>query len=388
MIPSVPSVTKAVTRSSASSGSVRRAALFVAALACNPATSAQFTEQLPRDGATYWPSASWRTAEPAQVGLDGARLEALVDRLRSDAIPGLHSLVVVRHGYVAIEAYFNGSNASQVHTMQSVSKSVTSLVTGIAVGEGKLSTSTKIFDLLPQYDSLIRGDERKRALTVGHLLQMRSGINYYESPYEGSPHQRLNTSSGDWAAIALGEPMNAAPGALWQYNSGGVIALARAVQVATGERFVDYARQRLFTPLGITTQYWFVSRYDSLPHTGGGLNLRAMDLARIGYLVLRNGKWNDAEIVPESWILESTRLHTQRTFSLGGYGSDYGLLWWRIPASYGTATDTMITASGNMNQWAFIVPRLDLVIVVTGADNRSSVPDFVVRDILPAVVRD
>ena len=362
--------------------------VFAVALACQPATSAQPIEPLPRDGATYWPGTAWRTAEPAQVGLDGHRLNALADRLSSNAIPGLHSLVVVRHGYVAVERYFNGSTATQVHTMQSVSKSVTSLVTGIAIGEGKLSASTKVFDLLPQYDSLIRGDERKRSLTVGHLLQMRSGINYYESPYEGSPHQRLNNSAGDWAAIALGEPMNAAPGALWQYNSGGVIALARAVQAATGERFTDYARQRLFTPLGITTQSWIVSRYDSLPHTGGGLNLRAMDLARVGYLVLRQGRWNGTQVVPESWILESTRVHTQHTFSLGGYGSDYGLLWWRIPANYGTATDTMITASGNMNQWAFIIPRLDLVIAVTGANNQSSVPDFVIREILPSVIRD
>jgi CubicO group peptidase (beta-lactamase class C family) len=217
---------------------------------------------------------------------------------------------------------------------------------------------------------------------------MKSGINYYESPYEGSPHQRLNTSGGDWAAIALGEPMNAVPGERWQYNSGGVIALARVVQTATGARFVDYARERLFTPLGITTQYWIVSRYDSLPHTGGGLNLHATDLARIGYLVLRNGKWNARQIVSESWIRESTRLHTQSTFSLGGYGSDYGLLWWRIPATFGTTTDTMLTMSGNMNQWAFIIPRLDLVIAVTGADNRSSVPEFVVNEILPSIVRD
>jgi CubicO group peptidase (beta-lactamase class C family) len=362
--------------------------LFSVALACQHATSAQSTEQLPRDGAIYWPSASWRTAEPVQVGLDGARLNALVDRLSSNAIPGLHSLVIVRHGYVALEAYFNGSTASQVHTMQSVSKSVTSLVTGIAIGEGKLTTSSRVFDLMPQYDSLVRGDDRKRAVTVGHLLQMKSGINFHESPYEGSPLQRLNTSSGDWVAIALGEPMNAAPGDLWQYNSGGVIALAKAVQAATGERFHDYARQRLFTPLGITTQYWIVSRFDSIPHTGGGLHLRAMDLARLAYLVLRNGKWNDIQVVPESWMLESTRVNTRNPRTLGGYGTDYGYLWWLMPATSGATTDTMITASGNMNQWAFIVPRLDLVIVVTGADNRAAVPDFVVRDILPAVIRD
>ena len=164
---------------------------------------------------------------------------------------------------------------------------------------------------------------------------MRSGINFHESPYAGSPLERLNTSRGDWTAIALGEPMNAAPGELWQYNGGGVIALAAAVQKAIGVRFVDYARQKLFAPLGITSQFWFVSPFDSLPHTGGGLNLKAMDLARIGYLVLRHGSWNGTQVVPASWIEESTRVHTQRPRTLGGYGTDYGYLWWLMPAGEG-----------------------------------------------------
>ena len=357
------------------------------ALACNGATSAQDVEQLPRDGATYWPSVTeWRRTEPAQVGLDGQRLAALVQSLRTNAIPSLHSLVIVRHGYVAIEEYFNGSSATAVHTMQSVSKSVTSLVTGIAIAEGKLTTASRVFDLMPQYDSLIRGDERKRAVTVGSLLQMRSGINFYESPYAGSPLERLNSSSGDWAAIALGEPMNAAPGEIWQYNSGGVIALGKAVQVATGVRFVQYAREKLFTPLGITTQYWIVSRYDSLPHTGGGLNLRAVDLARIGYLVLRDGQWNGQQIVPTAWLRESTRTYSTNPFQLGPYGTEYGYLWWlmAVPGS----SEKVISASGNMNQWLFIVPRLDLVVAVTGAANQANVPRFVIEDIIPSVIRD
>lgn len=355
-------------------------------VACNGTTSAQNVEQLPRDGATYWPSTEWRTAAPAQVGLDAQRLATLVQHLRTNAIPALHSLVIVRHGYVAVEEYFNGSSATQVHTMQSVSKSVTSLVTGIAIAEGKLTTASRVFDLMPQYDSLIRGDERKRAVSVGSLLQMRSGINFYEQPYAGSPLERLNTSGGDWVAIALGEPMNGAPGERWQYNSGGVIALGKAVQVATGIRFVQYARERLFTPLGITSQFWIISRFDSLPHTGGGLNLRATDLARVGYLVLRNGRWNGAQLVPEAWLHESTRTYSTNPYQLGPYGTEYGYLWWllTVPGS----SEKMITASGNMNQWLFVVPRLDLVVAVTGAENQANVPEFVIRDIIPSVIRD
>lgn len=358
--------------------------VLAALLACQPATEAQELQQLPRDGATYWPSTEWRRAEPTQVGLDQDRLNALVSRLESNAIPGLHSLVIVRHGYVAVERYFNSSSASAVHTMQSVSKSITSLVTGVAIDEGKLTTSSRVFDLLPAYDTLVNGDERKRGVTVGHLLQMRSGINFHESPYVGSPLERLNTSQGDWVVHALGEPMNAAPGALWQYNSGGVIALAKAVQSATGVQFATYARQKLFAPIGVATESWSRSPFDGFPHTGGGLNLRAIDLARVGYLVLRNGMWNGTRIVSEAWLRESTRVHTANPRSLGGYGTDYGYLWWLMPAG----EDTLITASGNMNQWLFVLPSQDLVIAVTGGSNQTSVPDFVYRDILPAILRD
>ena len=360
---------------------------LAATVACNGATSARGTvEQLPRDGDTYWPSTTWRTAAPAQVGLDADRLANVAEQLRSNAIPGLHSLVIVRHGYVAVEEYFNGSSATQVHTMQSVSKSVTSLVTGIAVGEGKLATTSRVFDIMPAYDTLIRGDERKRAVTVGSLLQMRSGIDFYEQPYAGSPLERLNSSRDDWVAIALGEPMNAAPGERWQYNSGGVIALGKAVQVATGVRFVQYAREKLFTPLGITTQFWFISPFDSVPHTGGGLNLRATDLARIGYLVLRNGSWNGAQVVSTAWLNESTRTYSTNPYQLGPHGTEYGYLWWllTVPGS----SEKVITASGNMNQWLFVVPRLDLVVAVTGAANQANVPQFMIQDIIPSVIRD
>ena len=87
-------------------------------------------------------------------------------------------MIVVRHGYLAVEEYFNGSSATEVHTLQSVTKSITSLVTGIAIGEGKLSPSTRVLDLMPRYDTLVRGDDRKRTVTVGHLLSMQSVINF------------------------------------------------------------------------------------------------------------------------------------------------------------------------------------------------------------------
>lgn len=110
-------------------------------------------------------------------------------------------------------------------------------------------------------------------------------------------------------------------------------------------------------------------------------------LARIGDLVLRGGTWNNTQIVPASWIVESTRAHTSAPRSFGAYSTDYGYLWWLMPVTQGSLADVMITGSGNRNQWLFVLPSLDLVVVVTGGSNQAFPPDFMIREILPAVLR-
>src|SRR6185436_6656969 len=96
--------------------------------------------------------------------------------------------------------------------------------------------------------------------------------------------------------------MTGQPGTTWAYNSGAAILTCSVIRELTNERVPDFARRQLFTPLGITSNLWIVSPYDSLPHCGGGLNLSPPALARIGYLVLRNGKWGDKQVVPATWI--------------------------------------------------------------------------------------
>jgi len=174
--------------------------------------------------------------------MQASRLNALSDSITGGRYPGVNSLIVVRHGYLVTERYFNGTSATASKTVQSVTKSVTSLLAGIAIDKGLLSTSARVLTVLPQYESLANADARKRDITLRHLLEMRSGINFYESPYEGSPLERLNASRDDWARIALAEPMNANPGTFWQYNSGGVIAVGAMIRRAVGGDFYKFAR--------------------------------------------------------------------------------------------------------------------------------------------------
>jgi CubicO group peptidase (beta-lactamase class C family) len=347
---------------------------------------------LPPDASTYYPDTSWRTATPEEVGVPSDVLARVGQRVASRTWRGLDSFIVVRRGYLVHESYYGTSSRDDVHTMQSVSKSITSLVVGIASDAGSLSVEAPVLSLLPQY-AAASSDPRLSRVTLRHLLEMRSGINFYESPYPGSPLETLNTSRGDWVRIALEQPFNAEPGALWQYNGGGVIALGAAVASATTTPLYAYARERLFTPLGSSGQYWFVSSYDSTVHTGGGLNLRAIDLARVGYLVSKQGQWNGRQIVSSDWLARSTAPVTLRASQFGGVPVDYGLLWWMAaidPArSTADASNRVIIASGNMNQFLFVVPSLDLVVVNTGATNDSFgvTVDFVVRELIPAVRR-
>jgi CubicO group peptidase (beta-lactamase class C family) len=297
---------------------------------------------------------------------------------------------VIRRGYLVHETYYGSSSRDDVHTMQSVSKSITSLATGIASDQGSLGIEAPVLALLPQYANA-SPDPRLTQVTLRHLLEMRSGINFYENPYPGSPLETLNNSRGDWVRIALEQPFNADPGALWQYNSGGVIALGAAIASATGTPFNAYARERLFTPLGISGQYWIVSGYDATVHTGGGLYLRALDLAKVGYLVLKQGRWNGRQVVSSDWLARSTAPITPRASQFGGVSVDYGLLWWIAPIdparSGADVGNRVLIAAGNMNQFLFVVPSLDLVVVNTGATNDSFgvTVDFVVRELIPAI---
>ncbi|MES2177217.1 MAG: serine hydrolase [Gemmatimonadota bacterium] len=275
------------------------------------------------------------------------------------------------------EQYY-GVTAGSTHTMQSVTKSVTSLLTGIAFDEGHLSSlDAPVLSFFPEYSDLANVDAEKRALSLRHLLTMRTSMSFYENPYPGSPLQQLNDCRGcDWLHLILDRPMTGTPGTTWQYNSGAPIVVGGILFAATGMPADEYARQKLFTPLGISNWSWYKGNPNGLPHLGGGLDLRTSDLARIGYLVLRRGSWAGKQIVPRAWIDSSTRRVTTSTERYFPRNTDYGMYWWLFPRNNqpGSASgdDYIIAASGSGGQWLFIDPRLDLIVVFTAALGSSS----------------
>jgi CubicO group peptidase (beta-lactamase class C family) len=156
----------------------------------------------------YWPTSEWRIGYPENHGLDEARLSSLVERLRSNAIRNMTSLLIVRDSKLIVEEYFNGCSAERVHTLQSVTKSVTSLLVGIALDRDMIpNVEAKVLSFFPEYAEIKNLDKRKAAMRLQDLLTMRTGLDWSERSYTGSPLQQLNESRSDWLRFVLDWPM-------------------------------------------------------------------------------------------------------------------------------------------------------------------------------------
>jgi len=349
-------------------------------------------EARPQDGKNYYPTSQWRTSFPSEQGLDAKILKKLVKRLRKNKIAAIDSLLVVRNGYLVVDEYFNGSRPEDLHTLQSDTKSVTSLLIGIAAQQGMISSlDQQVLDFFPEYRRIRNVDDLKSAMTLRDLLTMRTGLDWGEDPYQGSPLFQLNNCRCDWLKFVLDWPMRETPGTRFEYNSGGVILLGGVIRNVSGMPTDFFAQQKLFDPLGIAQVRWAYGEPDNLPHTGGGLNMKARDMAKLGYLVLKKGLWEDKQVVSREWLDESMQHHVRHPRTFGSHPVDYGYLWWLLPLD-GSGTDQgdqadIYTAAGARDQWIFVIPRYDMVVVVTGntVSTFAQPVDFLYNDILNAV---
>ncbi|MCP3956242.1 MAG: serine hydrolase [bacterium] len=333
-----------------------------------------------------WPEDDWPKSTPREQGLGGKSLAELRELIRQGRrYPDIHGLLVVKNGYLVVEDYFDGHGPDDLHTLQSVSKSVTSALVGIAIEQGAFrGVDEKVLDFFPGLERIENVDARKRAMRLEDLLTMRSGTDYDEG-YSGSPHSTLNSMSRGWTRFILSRPMVHRPGTHFQYDSGAVILTSALIKARTGLHADAYAEKHLLPHLGIERVRWF-SNAEGHPHTGGGLDLRPRDMARFGLLYLRGGKWKDRQVVHARWVAESTRHHVTLDRP-GSKVTGYGYWWWIGPPAPGDQRP-IYSARGFRGQYIFVVPEHDLVVVVTAGahgQNQRKPVDFLYRHILPAV---
>jgi CubicO group peptidase (beta-lactamase class C family) len=317
------------------------------------------------DGTTYWPGAQWRTALPAQVAMDSAAMATLSRDVRARRWPTMHSLLILRRGYLVFNEYLDSTTPQQLQPLATGTATVTGLLVGIAAREGTLQLGDGLPPLFPEYADLLGGASFRNGILVDHLLTMRSGLLWSEEDAGSTSLRGLTQSGDDWLRYIFGAPMTSAPGERWNYSSGDAIALGGVLHAKTGEAANVYARHALFGPLGITDYTWFTGRPDGLPQMGGGLSLTAPDMARLGYLMLRGGQWDTTPIVTPTWLASMGERKSPGAVEWLGYSLDFGRMLWELPIR-ATGDPNIVAAAGTGGQWIIVVPSRDLVVVATG----------------------
>jgi CubicO group peptidase (beta-lactamase class C family) len=327
----------------------------------------------------YWPTADWRTCRPEDVGMDSASLYAAYEYAARSSF-ATEGIAVIRRGYVVGEEYLRGYGPATRFASYSVAKSFLSAVVGVAIDRGHLpGVDQAAWPYFVAWQAP-GTDERKRAITVRHLLTMSSGLRFTDATSGGIAGTDIEgiLNADDAVAYVLALPSVAEPGARWNYSSGDSILLSGIVHAATGRSVLDFGRERIFDRIGLSGLTW---SSDPAGHTIGGWGIGATvrEYARFGYLYLKNGSWDGQALVPGSWIRQSLA-------PAGPSVSWYGFQWWLAPYFSNDPRNPVpadtFAAQGLYLQKVFVVPSRDLVVVRVGTDQGSSTwsdPEFLGR---------
>ena len=327
------------------------------------------------------PGSGWEVAEPAAVGLSPRHLQATVRAVTQGQAGLLHSLVIARRGKLVLEEYFHGYRRQDLHELQSVTKSVASLLVGIAVDRGAIGElDTPVLEWFE--DRAARAEPGWRKVTLEHLLTMTAGLDW-----ERRELWRAHPPGPQLFDRVLSRRVAHEPGSRWLYNSNDVELLGEILRRATGMQADAFAARELFAPLGITAWDWERDRTEGYPSLAGSLDLRPLDMAKLGQLVLDGGRWRGRQVVSEAWIREST---APRVVS-GGDRQRYGYLWARTDAPLDAGRHPVILARGWGSQFIHVVPAFEAVIVSTGGNHHNgrtgALGEVLLRKLVPGIER-
>jgi CubicO group peptidase (beta-lactamase class C family) len=304
-----------------------------------------------------WPTKEWQTSTPEEQGMDSTALAKLI---AFGTGRSFDSLLIARHGKIVLDAYYAPYTADIPHAINSATKAVIGTLTAIALRDGLLDSPNHPALEFFGDRSVADVDDKKKAITVQSLLDMTSGIDWRE-PLDGRPDSVIEMArSPDWIQFILDRPMSGAPGDIFNYDSGNPHLLSAIITKLTGMSAWDYAKAKLFGPLGIDAANW---RHDpqGISIGGFGLALHPRDMAKIGYLYLRNGQWEDRPLLPPAWIDRVSHATVNMNAS---WEPDlrYSNFFWAFP------NRKVYMAVGYHCQLIMVFPELDIVTVATARD--------------------
>jgi CubicO group peptidase (beta-lactamase class C family) len=369
---------------------VLRALVFHALLALMPALAAAEYE--------------WPTAAPLEVNIDEQALAEVSTRISQGRYGAVNSFLVLRHGKLVYEEYFNGFGPGELAPVFSVTKSVASALVGVAQRRGDLpGLDTRFENLFPSYWATLNANPAAKDITFRDLLTQRHGFEWdewsttWDNP--ANPAYQMMRSE-DWWAYVLSRPVTAAPDSVFRYSTGVSNLMGLAFWEHTGMTAADYALQHLFPQLDITLADIAVTGAGAPPSaqqgdfqpgftpTGHGLWLTPRDLAKIGQLYLDGGVFLNQRLLDRSWVKQSTNRYSDNSTDPQVFGEEigYGFQWWvsDLPTPEGTVE--VYRAWGYADQYIFVIPEFDMVVVTTasnwvdeGEDMRNAVRDVIAQ---------
>ena len=345
---------------------------------------------------------NWDIEQPASQGVNANVIQELHQEFKDGQHGYIDSFLIIRNDQLIFEKYYENDYAdltknrrlqqamimqqnygdntrdiynyydpewhpyyknTDLHTIQSVSKSVTSALIGIAIDRNEIpNVNTKISSYFPEYSDYFN-DPLKQSITIRDLLTMTAGISWDESSFlYTDPLNNAATmeNSQNWLNYILSLPMSDVPGEKFIYNSGITILLSHIMYEATGMHVNEYAKKYLFNPLGIKNFYWKKTPL-GLTDTEGGLYLSTRDFARIGHLYLNEGQVNNLRLLDKKWVKDTFAPDTDISESTRKYGSQ----WWLVPYN-GNDKKFILSGSGYGGQYLLIIPEFNLVVVFNG----------------------
>jgi len=329
----------------------------------------------------------WEVASPARFDANLALLDSMLHRVERGDYVNIHSVLVIKDGVLVLEAYFDGNTRDTLHEIRSATKSIGSMLTGIAIDKGFVASEREpIYKFFEEdYTPTAGWTDQARQIEIRHFLSMMSGYECDDLATNFACEDGMHASD-DWVQYALDLPFAYAPGEHWAYNSASLILVGEAIARRSGQKVDAFADRYLFGPIGVKRFRWMVSPQGHA-WIGGGARMIPREMAKIGQLMLNRGLWNGERVLSEEWIDKSTAKQGEMV----GTGVDYGYLWQRGSSYVGRDLLTAYWASGNGGQYIIVLPEAGMVVVFTGGNYNSPLASqpfsMLTGYILPAFLR-
>jgi CubicO group peptidase (beta-lactamase class C family) len=303
-------------------------------------------------------------ADLASVKMNQDTIKRLIQIINSNPPNDFRGLVVVKDNKLVVEEYFNTYWRETIHDIRSAGKSVTSLLLGIAIDKGLVkSTEQSIYDFFPNPKFAQPKTARHRDIKIKHLLAMSSGLSADDDD-GNSPGGTGNWLTEDqWVNFATSLPMIFEPGQKFVYNDICPMLVGAIIEETSGKKLSDFAKDNLFSPLGIREYYWYTAPNGSTVPMGN-LYLSTLDFAKPGQLVINRGKWHGKKVVSSTWI---NQMLTKQLSIDDGVANGYGYFWWHTTKNFNNRKYDCVYASGNGGNLLFIVPSENLVVSLTSS---------------------